>query len=222
VSGPPYDTLNLGGHVGDDPAAVAENRRRLAVGCHLVPERLLFMRQVHGAAVTVADGSWGQDGSPETDGLVTTRAMTALAVLVADCVPVLLADEAAGVVGAAHAGRRGLALGVVPATLERMIAFGGQPGRVTAYVGPAVCARCYEVPEALRDEVAAVVPEARSTTRWGTPALDIPGGVAAQLRGHGVTRVEQVRRCTFEDAGLFSYRRDGETGRFAGLIWLAE
>jgi polyphenol oxidase len=222
VSGPPYDTLNLGDQVGDDPAAVAENRRRIAAGCDLPPDRLLFMRQVHGARVAVAGGPWPPGGPPAADGLVTARPATALAVLVADCVPVLLADAAAGVVGAAHAGRNGLALGVVPATLASMAALGARPDRVTAHVGPAVCGRCYEVPAALRDEVAAAVPEAHAVTRRGTPALDLPGGVAAQLRKNGVTQVEVARRCTMEEAQLFSHRRDGPaTGRFAGLIWLA-
>jgi YfiH family protein len=222
VSEPPYDTLNLGDHVGDDPAAVAENRCRIAGSCALPRERVLFMRQVHGPDVAVADGPW-PDGPPVADGLVTAGPATALAVLVADCVPVLLADAAAGVVGAAHAGRQGLALGVVPATLEAMASLGARADRVTAYVGPAVCGRCYEVPHTLRAEVAAVVPEARATTRWGTPALDLPGGVAAQLRRGGVTAVEAAGCCTMEEARLFSHRRDGgATGRFAGLIWLTE
>lgn len=220
VSWPPYDTLNLGGHVGDEPAAVAENRRRLALQCDLAPEQLLFMRQVHGADVVVAGPPWADDRPPDADGLVTTRATTALAVLVADCTPVLLADETAGVVGAAHAGRGGLAKGVVPATVERMAALGAEPERIKAYVGPAVCGRCYEVPQALQDAVATAVPSTRSTTRWGTPGLDIPGGVEAQLRERGVSQVERVPRCTVEDGRLFSYRRDGTTGRFAGLIWL--
>jgi polyphenol oxidase len=222
VSEPPYDTLNLGDHVGDNPAAVAENRCRIAASCGLSSERVLFMRQVHGADVAVADGPW-RNGPPVADGLVTARPATALAVLVADCVPVLLADAAAGVVGTAHAGRQGLALGVVPATLEAMAALGARADRVTAYVGPAVCGQCYEVPDALREEVAAAVPEARAATRWGTPALDLPRGVVAQLRRSGVTAVEVARCCTMEDARLFSHRRDrGATGRFAGLIWLTE
>ena len=221
MSGPPYDTLNLGGHVGDDPAAVAENRRRIAATCHISPGRVLFMRQVHGAAVAVADDPWSDSGAPAADGMVTSRLDTALAVLVADCVPVLLADETAGVVGAAHAGRSGLARGVVPATLAQMAALGAEPERVRAQVGPAVCGLCYEVPQALQDEVVAAVPAARSITRQGTPALDIPGGVEAQLRGHGVSQIERVRRCTLEEDSLFSYRRaGGATGRFAGLIWL--
>jgi len=220
VSGPPYDTFNLGGHVGDEPAAVAENRRRLAARCGLERPQLLFMRQVHGAEVAVADGPWAGDHLPETDALVTSRARVALAVLVADCTPVLLADETTGVVGAAHAGRGGLAKGIVPATLDRMLTFGAKPERITAWVGPAVCGRCYEVPPALQEAVSAAVPSARSTTRWATPGLDIPRGVQAQLRDRGVSRIERVERCTVEDRQLFSYRRDGTTGRLAGVIWL--
>jgi YfiH family protein len=220
VSGPPFDTLNLGGHVGDDPAAVAENRRLVAADCGLAPERLLFMRQVHGCAVAVADEPWPANGPPEADGMVTAQPATALAVLVADCVPVLLADEAAGVIGAAHAGRAGLVRGVVPVTLERMAAFGAQPADTKAYIGPAICGRCYEVPQDLHDAVVAAIPAARSITRWGAAALDIPAGVEAQLRRHGVGEIERAQACTLEDPRLFSYRRQQQTGRFAGLVWL--
>jgi YfiH family protein len=139
-------------------------------------------------------------------------------VRVADCVPVLLADASAGVLGCAHAGRSGLAGGVVPNTLEAMRALGAR--RVRAWVGPCVCGGCYEVPEQMREEVAAVVPQARSTTRWGTPALDIGTGVEAQLRAEGCDVVATARRCTREDPDLYSHRRDGaRAGRFAGLVW---
>ncbi|TDC69087.1 peptidoglycan editing factor PgeF [Actinomadura sp. GC306] len=217
VSGGPYDSLNLGGAVGDDPAAVLDNRRLAARALGVDPARTVFMKQVHGADVAFA-------GSPDlpgpVDATVTDVPGLALAVLVADCAPVLLADPAAGVVGAAHSGRPGTAAGVVPALLKAMCERGAEPGRITAAIGPAACGRCYEVPEAMRDEVAAVAPAAYSTTSKGTPGLDIRAGIAEQLAAGGVTAVRTDPRCTIEDPGLFSYRRDGRTGRFAGYVWL--
>lgn len=181
-----------------------------APGCDLVD-----LSQVHGRHVVVAE-----PGRPrgEGDGLVTDRRDVVLLVRAADCVPVLLADPAAGVLGAAHAGRQGVAADVVTATVEAMRDLGATD--VTAWVGPHVCGACYEVPEALRDEVAAVVPETRATTSWGTPALDLGAGVATQLRAAGA-RVVDVAACTLESPDLYSYRRDGAgSGRLAGLVRL--
>jgi polyphenol oxidase len=141
-----------------------------------------------------------------------------LMVRAADCVPLLLADAAAGVVGAAHAGRLGLAAGVVLRTVERMRELGAS--EVTAWVGPHVCGACYEVPAELQREVGAVVPASVATTSWGTPALDLGAGVRAQLEDAGVAVVD-VARCTRESRDLFSFRRDGErAGRLAGLVRL--
>ncbi|MGH3342061.1 MAG: peptidoglycan editing factor PgeF [Carbonactinosporaceae bacterium] len=219
VSPPPYDGRNLGRGVGDDDAAVLENRRRTARELGLDPGLVLWMRQVHGSRTVVATGPW-QGKPPEADGLVTGRPGLALAVLVADCTPVLLADPGARVVAAAHAGRPGLARGIVPAVVERMTELGARPEDVVAATGPAICGSCYEVPEELQDAVAGVVPEARATTRWGTPALDVPGGVWAQLRSAGVTRGERSHICTLESPDHYTYRGDGRTGRFAGYVWL--
>lgn len=219
VSAAPYDELNLGGAVGDDPAAVRDNRRRAAAALGVDPGRVVFMRQVHGADVAFADSP----GLPEpVDAVVTTVPGLALAVLVADCAPVLLADPAAGVVGAAHSGRPGTAAGVVPALVKAMREHGADPARTTAAIGPAACGRCYEVPARMRDEVAAAVPAAYSTTSKGTPGLDIRAGIAEQLAAEGVTGVRVDPRCTIEDPGLYSYRRDGRTGRFAGYVWLED
>jgi YfiH family protein len=219
VSGPPYDSLNLGGAVGDDPAAVLDNRRRAAAALGADPERIVFMRQVHGAEVAFADST---DLPGPVDAVVTTVPGLALAVLVADCAPVLVADAAAGIVGAAHSGRPGTAAGVVPALVKAMCERGADPARMAAAIGPAACGRCYEVPASMRDEVAATVPAAYATTSKGTPGLDIRAGVAEQLASAGVPRVTADARCTIEDPGLFSYRREGRTGRFAGFVWLKE
>ncbi|WP_232827310.1 peptidoglycan editing factor PgeF [Jiangella endophytica] len=218
VSAAPYDELNLGGHVGDDPAAVRRNREVLATGIGLPSDAVTYMNQVHGNAVAVVDGPWSGP-APEVDALVTTEPDRALAVLVADCVPVLLADPEAGVIAVAHAGRPGLAAGVVPAAISAMRDLGAR--KLVARVGPAVCGRCYEVPEAMRADVAAVVPEAWAVTRQGTPALDVPAGVVAQLRAAGAA-VDTVATCTIEDPHSYSYRRDGVTGRFAGVAWMSQ
>jgi YfiH family protein len=217
VSAPPYDELNLGGHVGDDPPAVTENRSRLAAAIGLPAERLVFMAQVHGADVAVVDGPSGGD-PPTADALVTREPGLGLVVQVADCVPVVLAARRSDVVGVAHAGRKGVAGGIVPATVEAMRALGARPDRMVAVVGPAVCGACYEVPAAMADEVAAVVPAARALSREGNPALDLRAAVAAQLAAAGVRAIEMDPWCTRESADLFSHRRDGITGRFAGVV----
>jgi YfiH family protein len=160
----------------------------------------------------------------EQDALVTDQPGLGLGVLVADCVPVLLADPDARVVGVAHAGRQGLLDGVVGAALEALVAQGAHAERVRAVVGPAACGRCYEVPEQMRDEVAAVRPGTSSTTSWGTPALDLPAGVVAELRAAGVRTVVETGICTLEDERFYSHRlatRGGTTtGRFAGVVAL--
>jgi YfiH family protein len=141
-------------------------------------------------------------------------------VLVADCVPVLLADPVAGVVAAVHAGREGVRLGVVTAALAAMVELGSRPADVSALLGPAVCGADYEVPAALRSEVTRVAPDAAARSRRGTPALDLRAGLDGVLRTAGVTEVVHDPRCTVEDRWLFSHRRDGVTGRQAGVVWL--
>lgn len=219
VSAAPRDSLNLGGAVGDDPAAVLRNRELAARSLGLDPARVVWMNQVHGREAAVVDGPWRGE-VPPADAVVTARRGLPLAVLTADCTPVLLADPVAGVVAAAHAGRPGLVAGVVPAALEAMVRLGAEPGRVTARIGPAVCGRCYEVPEAMRAQVSAVVPEAHATTSWGTPSVDVPAGVRAQLAAHGVPAPAASPVCTLESEDHFSYRRDKQTGRLAGYVWL--
>lgn len=176
-------------------------------------QSLRFMDQVHGTTVAVmaAGVPW-----PEADAMVS-RGLP-LAVMVADCIPVLLAGETPGgpVLAAVHAGRPGIANGIIPAAVENMLSLGAS--RIHAWMGPSICGSCYEVPPALQDEVAALVPATRSTTSWGTPALDLPAGARSQLEAAGVD-VEYAGPCTLETDTLYSYRRDRNTGRFAGLIW---
>ncbi|MEU0051110.1 peptidoglycan editing factor PgeF [Streptomyces sp. NPDC006184] len=220
VSAAPYEELNLGGAVGDAPESVGTNRKLAAESLGLDPVSVVWMRQVHGADVVVVDAPWGGRPVPEADAVVTARRGLALAVLTADCVPVLLADPVAGIAAAAHAGRPGMVRGVVPAAVRAMVELGAVPDRIVARTGPAVCGRCYEVPEAMRAEVAAVEPAAHAETSWGTPAVDVAAGVHAQLDRLGVRDRAQSPVCTLESGDHFSYRRDRATGRLAGYVWL--
>ena len=213
---------NLSRTVGEQ-ADVLAGRRALA---RWAGAPVAYAWQVHGRRVHVVTGP-GEvpDDGPvaQADALVTSGGRVALAVLVADCVPVLLADGAAGVVAVAHAGRAGVAADVLGATVEAMVRAGADRGRLRAVVGPSVCGRCYEVPAALRDEVGAIVPAAVSTTSWGTPALDLPAGATAQLRAAGVPVVDVVGACTLEDRRWFSHRGSAADpgrlpGRFAGVV----
>jgi hypothetical protein len=210
VSAVPFDSLDLALAGDDDPEARRRNVE-LLVEDFAPGAELADMEQVHGTRVGRAGGSREQ-----CDALVTDRADVVLMVRVADCVPVLLADVGAGVIGAAHAGRNGVRDGVVGACAERMRAMGAL--ELTAWVGPHICGACYEVPAELQAEVAAAEPATRSTTSWGTPSLDLGAGVVAQLARAGASVVE-VSRCTRESPGLYSFRRDGaRAGRSAGVI----
>jgi YfiH family protein len=223
VSAAPFDSLNLGWSGGDAPEAMAENHRLLmddfAPGDGI--GRLAELGQVHGRDVVVV----GPEGPRHDvhdhlhgigDGLVTAEPGVTLSVRAADCVPVLLADAEAGVVGACHCGRPGVVAGIVPATVAAMRDLGATA--ITAWIGPHVCGRCYEVPQPLQDEVADVEPVTRGTTSWGTPSLDVGAGVVAQLERAEVAVVD-LSRCTLESPDLYSYRREGKrSGRQAGLI----
>ncbi|GAA3229140.1 polyphenol oxidase family protein [Nonomuraea helvata] len=218
VSLSPAEVLRLGTRAAD---AVRRRRRAdVARGFGLSPDRVVFLRQVHGADVSHVTGPF-LDTPPALDGAWTDRAGLAIAVLVADCAPVLLADPVAGLVGAAHAGRMGIAAGVVSALVAAMEKGGAVPSRMTALIGPAACVLCYEVSVEIREVTAAAVPEAWGTTRRGTPGVDLRAAVAGQLSRSGVGDVRHDGRCTVESADLYSYRREGPTGDFAGYVWRA-
>jgi YfiH family protein len=219
VSAPPYDTFNLGDHVGDDPAAVATNRKRLASAIGLGTDAVIWMNQVHGDRVVRVDGPV-EGAVDDTDGLVTTAPRLALAVVTADCVPVLMADARAGVVAAVHAGRVGAQIGVVARAVEAMCDAGAHAGDISVLFGPSVSGRNYEVPAAMADEVEAALPGSRTTTSKGTPGLDLRAGIARQLTGLGVTAIDADPRCTMDDPNLFSHRRDAPTGRLASVVWI--
>ncbi len=219
VSAPPYDTFNLGDHVGDDPAAVAANRKRLASAIGLATDAVAWMNQVHGDRVARVDGPLDAPVE-QTDALVTTTPRLALAVVTADCVPVLMADARAGVAAAAHAGRVGAQNGVVARTVEAMLDAGAHAEDISVLLGPAVSGRNYEVPAAMAEEVEASLPGSRTTTSRGTPGLDLRAGIARQLMDLGITAIDADPRCTVEDRNLFSHRRDAPTGRLASLVWM--
>ncbi|MPZ62051.1 MAG: laccase [Propionibacteriales bacterium] len=217
VSSPPFDTLNLGAAPGDSPEDVEHNYEILARELDTDPGTVARMHQMHDAEVAVLRQAPPPGSPPRVDALVTDVPGLVISARVADCVPVLLADPEAGVVGCAHAGRSGMAAGVVPNTVRGMRELGAD--RITAWVGPYVCGACYEVPEAMQADVVAAVPASRSMTSWGTPALDLGAGVESQLREAGCSVTGFGSWCTRETPDLYSHRRDGPmTGRSAGLV----
>ena len=213
-----YGGWNLALHVGDDPQRVHGHRRQLEGLLGLERGRhLAWMNQIHSAVVATAQ----VDEVPEADALVldsrTAGAPAGCCVLVADCVPVLLASRDGALTAAVHAGRRGMLDGVVPATIEFLQRGGVEPADLWAAVGPSICGSCYEVPEDMLALSAQREPACASRTSWGTPGLDVAAGVLAQLERAGVGHISAGQWCTYEDPRFFSYRRDGVTGRLAGV-----
>lgn len=219
VSEGPYASFNLADHVGDDPAHVKANRERLAKALKLDPQQMVWMEQIHSPTVTVVDGP-NEQPIPATDALVTTQRGLALCVLVADCVPVLLSDHEAGVIAAVHAGRMGARNGILRRTIDKMVELGARPHAIHVLMGPAASGKSYEVPRDLANDVETHLPGSRCKTAQGTHGLDIRAGLLRQCLSMGVTAVDADPRCTIEDEDFFSYRREGTTGRQAGVVWL--
>ena len=219
VSAAPYDSFNLGAHVGDDATDVAANRARLAEVLGLPEERFVWMEQLHTNTVTLVDGP---SAAPveATDALVTRQKDLALCVLVADCTPVLLSDHTAGVIGAAHAGRMGARNGIAKNTVEAMVELGAEPSRIQVLLGPAAAGESYEVPEGMALDVEKHLPGSRTRTKKGTPGIDVRAGLVRQLLSLGVTHIDADPRDTITDNDFFSHRREGVTGRQAGVIWM--
>lgn len=218
----PYEWANLGSHVGDDPAAVQSARSALAGALGVPASAMTFMRPDHGRGVARVSQATGPAPEAELEGvdaLVTDRAGIGLVALSADCVPILLVEPAAGIAAAVHSGWRGLVVDVVGAAVASIADAGGDPSRVLALLGPAICGACYPVPPERAHELAAVRPEAVTTARDGQPALDVRAGLVARLAELGATSMA-LSGCTAEDPGLYSHRRDGRTGRQAGAIAL--
>ena len=218
----PYDSFNLGHHVGDDPDAVAANRERLKRVTGL--DNIVWMEQLHTNTVSVvgAERRGAREPVPATDAVVTTEKRLGLGVLVADCTPVLLVDVSAGVIAAAHAGRLGARNGIVRNTVNAMVELGATPASIQVLMGPAASGRNYEVPEEMADDVEKHLPGSKTRTSSGTWGVDVRAGLIRQLMGMGVTAIESDPRCTIEDTDFFSYRREGVTGRQAGVIWLED
>ena len=218
VSLAPYDACNLADHVGDDLDHVRTNRTALAAVVGVDGAHVVTMAPVHGNDVGQVDGPTTEP-VPEVDALVTTVTGVALLVLAADCVPVVLGDSGAGVVAVVHAGWRGVRSDVVGTTLESMVELGARLDRVRAVVGPAICGRCYAVPRERFDEVVAVAPEAAAVAAGGLPGLDLRAAVVSRLQGAGVSS-RLHGGCTQESPSLYSFRRDGVTGRHGGVVTL--
>lgn len=217
---------NLALHVNDDPRLVAENRARLEDLIGVRRFSLNFMNQVHSADVhevqPVQRTSWLEPAAPTCDGLLDATGAQPLAVMVADCLPVLFvgrnSQSGQTLSAATHAGRRGLLDGILENTVEALRAHGADV--MEAVIGPSICGRCYEVPEDMARESEQLRPGIRTSTRWGTPGLDLPASAEDELRGLGVD-VRQSGVCTLEDENYYSYRRSSPSGRLAGLIWTA-
>jgi YfiH family protein len=209
VSHGAFASLNLGTHVGDEPGDVLQNRS--IVAAKFGPTQ--YMNQVHGDRIALIEEV--TDEIPTADALVTGIPGITLAVMVADCIPLLLKSNES--VAAVHVGRRGLVNEITRKTLSVMRDMGAS--EITAIIGPAICGGCYEVSEEIFNEVVALHPSSKSSTPAGTFALDLPAALRTVLSDEGVSIVDQFK-CTVESNEYFSYRRDGVTGRQAGLISL--
>ena len=217
ISRPPFDAFNLGARCGDAPEAVEENRCQLAAALAL-PSAPRWLRQVHGVAVAVEP----VDDEPEADAAVTSTPGTVLAILTADCLPVVFAAKDGSEIAAAHAGWRGLCAGVLEATV---VAMRTPPDRLVAWLGPAAGPRAYEVGEEVFDAFAARDARARMAflpTRRGHWRVDLPMLARQRLLDAGVLEVHGGNLCTITNpARFFSHRRDGRSGRIASLVWMA-
>ena len=204
-----FASLNLGTHVGDDIENVLKNREILSL--EVGPTQ--YMNQVHGDRIALIEQV--TDDVPTADALVTGIPGISLAVMVADCIPLLLRSPES--VAAVHVGRRGLVNDVTRKTLELMRDMGAS--KITAIIGPAICGICYEVSEEIFSEVVALHPGAESRTKSGSFALNLPAALGSVLSDEGISIVNEFD-CTVENSEYFSYRRDGVTGRQAGVISL--
>jgi len=221
VSAGPYASLNVGAHVGDAPDAVHENRRRVGERLAL-PAPPAWIEQVHGVGVLELDARGARGGGPAADAVIARGPGEVCVIQVADCLPVLFADTGGSAVAAAHAGWRGLCAGVLEATVNRL---GVDPGALAAWLGPAIGARHFEVGAEVRaafvtrDAEAAMAFAPNERGRW---QCDLVALARQRLHALGVGAVAGGEWCTYADpARFFSYRRDGQCGRMAALIWLA-
>jgi YfiH family protein len=226
-SQPPFDGLNLGLHVGDDPATVQKNRDALKA---VVPNDPIWLNQVHGTQVIDADNANACLDVPSADASVTSTPGRVLAIMTADCLPVLLASSDGKVVGAAHAGWRGLAAGVIEQTVALMRAkqSNGEKAQtqaeILAYLGPAIGPHAFEVGSEVRDIFMAQNPASAACFEQlqekGKYLADIYGLACLRLNALGIEHIEGGGECTLQNPDYFSYRRDQETGRMGSFIWI--
>ncbi|MFW0184997.1 polyphenol oxidase family protein [Rothia sp. CCM 9418] len=234
---------NLGLHVGQNFLDVLKNRERLEQYLGLGSEHFTYVNQVHGVEVIDVDTQYLQPimpdafqerervayaqsllaDAPQADAMFSVQGKP-LAIMVADCIPVIFTAECSAtnfpLIAVAHAGRRGLLDGVLQQTVESLVGQGAE--KLTAWIGPSICGQCYEVPPAMQEDSAQILPDLRCESRWGTSALDLPAGAEQALRQmpYEIRIDSSLACCTFENQNLFSHRRGDPHGRFAGLVWV--
>jgi len=215
ISSPPYDSLNLGDHVGDSPLAVERNRILLN---RLLPSEPVWLEQVHGIRVANADMA---GCLPQADACIARHRAAVCVVMTADCLPILLCDRQGSVVAAAHAGWKGLAAGVIEATVRAMEV---APENIMAWLGPAISQEAFEVGDEVRAAFLAIQPQAASAFvpgRSGKWYADLYALARLRLNALGINRFYGGGSCTYRERDrYFSYRRDGATGRMGTFIWL--
>ncbi len=213
VSAGIYESFNLAQHVGDDPERVAANRARLAKTLGLTEDRVFYMDQVHGCEIAMIERSKPFSNIPKVDALITQESGTALVVLVADCIPLLFRSSVA--IAAVHVGRAGLVAGIVEATIAKLQLLGAKVSEITAVIGPSICGNCYEVSAEIYLDVLNKYPATATLRKLNH--LDLPAGVISILDSYEI-EYSRENSCTAHDENLFSYRREGVTGRQAGVI----
>lgn len=214
VSSSSYCSFNPAFHVGDNPSNVRANRELLDAE---LGTRAAWMNQVHGSHLALARPGYVFD---ETDGLIVDlerceEEKVAACVMVADCIPLLLISRDKPRAAAVHVGRAGFMLNIAAQAVQAL------DTELIAVLGPSICGSCYEVSEEMREQAGKVATEAVSETTWGSPAIDIRAGLVQQLTVAGVEDIQRLDMCTYEHQDYYSYRREGTTGRFLGLV-LAE
>lgn len=226
VSEGEFASLNASRSVGDDLSNVKDNVHRAVMALRSGPLPIALVHQVHGTDVLTVTRAYDLENRPQADAMVTNLPGIALGILTADCVPVLLADAQAGVIGAAHAGWKGAVGGIVARTVEAMVALGATPGNITAAIGPSISVDNYEVGDAFAQDIRNTFPHAVdfiTTVGGNTPHFDVPGLVLAQARALGLGQIERVGGCTYAHPDLyFSHRygthNDSRAGRQIALI----
>lgn len=218
VSRAPYESFNLALHVGDDATNVHQNRQILAQQFGFPLESFHFMNQVHGADIAIIDGDSNPHEVPTVDALFTSTPGKVLVTLIADCIPLLLRSPTA--VAAVHVGRQGLVRGAFESALKEFQLRDIAPSEIQAELGPSICGQCYEVDESIHRDVTHHIPATSMKTRPQSTCLNIESGLISKLEGAGI-QWKSTGLCTMHDPGFFSYRRDGVTGRQAGIIVLA-